>query len=235
MRQLGLAVSLYGLDFNGLLPPHNTVDASLDDPLNPGAGANVSWCWAQVSGDIDRAFTNGSLSRYLDYVSTIAGCPSWDTPEAAIDWGLTTPFFSEFALPLVVHYGYNGRMLGANLGGGVWKSKQVSQLGSPARTVLFADSGQASTDLVSGGIAEVWPQWELQPPANDPNFRVTAGNTVHGRHGGSSKSNVLWADGHVSSNAVTTKFSRPEQAPLSLGTLDPNPQDGATNDWWDDQ
>ncbi|MEO1533986.1 MAG: DUF1559 domain-containing protein, partial [Planctomycetota bacterium] len=233
VRQLGLATTLYGLDFDDMLPPHNTVDPSLEDPINPGVGANVAWCWAQVSGDIESAFRNGSLSRYLDDVTAIAGCPSWRTPDSAIDWGLTTPFFSEFSLPLVVHYGYNGRMLGDNLGGGVWKSKQVAQLGQPAKTVLFTDSGQLSTNLNGSQPGEAWPQWELQPPADGPNFSVTGGNTVHGRHARGDKASTLWADGHASSAGITTHFATPAEAAIELGTIDPNPKDGATNDWWD--
>ncbi|MEM9374214.1 MAG: type II secretion system protein, partial [Planctomycetota bacterium] len=178
-RQIAIATNLYGLDHADQLPPHNAIDPDLEDPNFPGFGANISWCWAQIGGDLELAFRNGSLSRYLDDLSVIAGCPSWDTPAEAIDWGQTTPFFSNYALPLVVHYGYNGRMLGDNPGNGEWRPYKTSRLVRPSKTVLFTDSGQVSTGLDVSAALDTWPQWELQPAARDPMGRVFGGNTVH--------------------------------------------------------
>lgn len=233
LRQIGLAAQSYGLDFGDMLLPHNTIDFELDDPNFPGAGANVAWCWAQISGSIELAFRNGSLSRYLDDVAVIAGCPSWRTPASAIDWGLTTPFFNVYSLPLVVHYGYNGRMLGHNLGGGIWKPYRSSQLVHPTKTILFTDSGQPSTDLDTSAALDVWPQWELQPAARDPVGRVFGGNTVHARHAAEQASNVLWADGHASSTMVERSFADDDERALNIGTIDPTAEDGPTNEYWD--
>ena len=210
-KQIGLACQMYANDNDGRLPPHNAIDRSLEDPNFPGQGANVAWCWAQVSGDFDTAFQNGSLSEYLDDINIIAGCPSWDTPAEAIDWGATAPFLSEYSLPLVVHYGYNGRMLGDNLGGGVWKGWRFSRIRQPTQTVLFADSGQLSSNLAFGVPPAVWP-----------------------RHGGNT-ANVLWADGHVSREKPTDAFASSEESELALGTLDPDPSDGKSNEFWDGQ
>ena len=229
IRQIGMACHAYCSDHDGRLPPHNTIDRSLEDPNSPGQGANVAWCWAQVSGDIDTAFRNGSLSRYLEDITVIAGCPSWETPESAIDWGVTTPFFNAYSLPLVVHYGYNGRMLGDNLGGGEWKSDRLSHLKRSTTTVLFADSGQMSTGLSVTAAPAVWPEWELQPAARGEH--VFGGNTVHGRQQGG-KANVLWADGHASATEPTLAFASDEQRAFGIGTLDPTPDDGPSNENW---
>lgn len=230
-RQLGLAVQFYSSDFDGRIPPHNTIDRRLVDPNSPGGGANVAWCWAQVAGDIDLAFRNGSLSRYLSDIAAIAGCPSWDTPQSAIDWGVATPFFNAYALPLVVHYGYNGRMLGLNRGGGIWAPYRIAEIFQPARTILFADSGQLSANLSQSRDLSVWPQWEMQPAARDALGRVLGGRTVHARHG-SGRANVLWADGHASSSEVTLAFSTERERWFGIGTIDPTPGDGPSNEYW---
>lgn len=233
-RQLGLACQLYCNDHDGRLPPHNSVSNRLEDPLFPGFGANVSWCWAQVSGDFETAFRNGSLSPYLDDLSIIAGCPSWSTPAEAIEWGTSNPFLSSFALPLVVHYGYNGRMLGDNLGNGEWRGWRISRILNQTQTVLFADSARLSTNVQSTAPPAPWPEWELQPPDRDRLDRVFGGSTIHGRHAGT-KSNVLWADGHASPTPVTLDFATPEEQEQSIGTLDPTISNGPTNEWWDEK
>ncbi|MEM1423466.1 MAG: DUF1559 domain-containing protein [Planctomycetota bacterium] len=231
-KQLGLACQMYANDNDGRLPPHNAIDPTLEDPNFPGAGANVAWCWAQVSGDFDTAFQNGSLSEYLDDISIIAGCPSWDTPAEAINWGVTAPFLQEYSLPLVVHYGYNGRMLGDNLGGGNWRGWRLSQIRQATQTILFTDSAQLSSNLSFNAPPAPWPQWELQPAARDERGRVFSGNNVHARHT-ANKANVLWADGHVSGERPTYAFASPEEEALSIGTLDPTPGDGKSNELWD--
>lgn len=235
MRQIGLATQMYANDFDDMLVPHNTIDESLEDPNFPGFGANLAWCWAQVSGDVDLAFRNGSLSRYLDDVSAIAGCPSWRTPESAINWGATAPFLSAYSLPLVVHYGYNGRMLGDNLGAGVWKPYQIARLYRPSQTILFTDSGQRSTGLDPSAPLAAWPQWELQPPIKDPVGRVFGGSTVHARHANDANANVLWGDGHVESSPVEKSYATEQEQFVHLGTIDPTLDDGPTNELWDDR
>ncbi|MEM6553937.1 MAG: DUF1559 domain-containing protein [Planctomycetota bacterium] len=235
IRQIGQATYMYAADYDDALPPHNTVDPSLEDPLFPGAGANLAWCWAQIAGDPEFAFKNGSVSRYLQDITTMAGCPSWETPPDAIDWGLTTPFFSSFALPLVVHYGYNGRMLGLNQGGGIWKPYRIDQILKPSKTILYTDSGSLPSEWGGVNNGSVWPQWELQPAANDSLGRVTAGNHVHGRHHGGESANVAWADGHASSTKINEAYASADRQALNLGTLDPDTSDGASNDWWDDK
>ncbi|MEM0913765.1 MAG: DUF1559 domain-containing protein [Planctomycetota bacterium] len=234
LRQLGQASFMYANDYDGAYPPHNTIDPSLSDPLAPGLGANLYWCWAQIAGDAEFAFRNGSVSRYLQDITTMAGCPSWDTPEDAVDFvTLGLPW----AFPVLVHYAYNGRMLGEQpQSDGIWDPFRIEDLASPSDTILFTDSGSPA----SSGADQVWPQWEAAPAANRtgfkfPNSAVLAGNTVHGRHHGGERANVAWADGHVSAQRVTESFASATEARLNLGTLDPNPDDGASNEWWDDQ
>ncbi|MEM9066058.1 MAG: DUF1559 domain-containing protein [Planctomycetota bacterium] len=233
LRQIGLAMQMYANDFDDSLIPHNTIDDALSDPNFPGQGANVSWCWAQIAGDPEFAFRNGSLSRYLGDMTAIAGCPSWTTPEGAIDWGATAPFLNAYALPLVVHYGYNGRMLGDNLGGGRWAPYRVSRLSQPAGTLLFTDSGQPSTSLKPDASLAVWPQWELQPPAKDEVGRVFGGSTVHARHDGGTRANVLWADGHAAGEEVQFGYAGDVARGLGLGTVDRTPGNGPSNEEWD--
>lgn len=237
VRQLCQASYMYVNDYRGVIPPHNTIDPALSDPLAPGLGANLAWCWAQIAGDPIIAFKNGSVSRYLQDITTMAGCPSWETPAEAIDWGLTTPFFSSFALPLVVHYGYNGRMMGVQVPSDPanWKPYRIEDIASPSRSILFTDSGTTSTGIDPSSELAVWPEWELQPAANDSMGRVFAGATVHGRHNGGKSANIGWADGHAGRERIDESISSSDQATLNLGTLDPDPNDGPTNDWWDNK
>ena len=233
IRQVLTATHLYTGDYDGQLPPHNGFDDRLSDPGDPGKGANVSWCWAQIAGDPEFALKNGTVSRYLQDATAIAGCPSYATPESF--YGFAALF--GIALPAEVHYGYNGRLLGTQPGGpgsAAWKPYRIESIRDATGTVLFADGGVDPTNLGSPAEA-VWPQWELQPAANDPasrGGRVLGGNNVHARHGGDA-ANVAWADGHASGAQPTSAFSSASEETLRLGTLDPNPADGASNEWWD--
>ncbi|MEM6551858.1 MAG: prepilin-type N-terminal cleavage/methylation domain-containing protein [Planctomycetota bacterium] len=246
LRQLAQAAYLYANDYDGALPPHNTVDMTLDDPNAPGNGANVKWSWAQIAGDVEFAFRNGSVSRYLQDVSVMAGCPSWETPQDAIDWGAVVPSLNAYALPLVVHYGYNGLVLGTRLTfpvgdplNGSWRPLRVEDLASPTETVLFADSGTLpNTYPFVSGTEPVWPDEELQPAGDyftpgTATLQAAGGNTVHARHRGGANANVAWADGHAGAEQITKAFASAEESALDLGTLDPDPSDGATNEWWD--
>jgi len=228
VRQIGTASYLYANDHDGHLPPHSSFDPSLSDPGNPGVGANVHWCWANVAGDPELALKNGSVSRYLQDVTAIAGCPSYETPadfsSAAAALGV--------ALPSEVHYGYNGRMLGRPSATGAqdWNAYRIETIKNPTETILFTDSGKLGSPA-----SQVWPEWELLPAANDTRTGMSGagpvgGNTVHGRHGDAA--NVAWADGHASREPVTFSFSNNAQKEAKLGTLDPDPSDGASNEWW---
>ncbi|GEM_PF-3681131 len=85
----------------------------------------ISCCRAQIRDDLELAVRNGSLSWYLDGHQVIVGCPSWDTPIEAIGWEQTTPSFSNDELPLVIHDGDDGRMLGDNPGIGERKPRAM--------------------------------------------------------------------------------------------------------------
>ena len=229
VRQIATASYLYADDHDGRLPPHSSFDSTLSDPGSPGRGANVHWCWAVVTGDPEYALLHGSVSRYLMDVTAIAGCPSWRTPP---DFAAMIAA-SGLAFPSQVHYGYNGRMLGRPLPSGAhnWNGYRIGAIRHPAETVMFTDSGKLGSPT-----DQVWPEWELLPAANDTRTGLSGagpvgGITVHGRHG-SDNSNVAWVDGHASHQEVTYAFASDFERRVNLGTLDPDPSDGATNEWW---
>ncbi|BAM04635.1 type II secretion system protein [Phycisphaera mikurensis] len=229
LRQILTASHLYAADHDGRLPPHTSLDPTLENPDVPGVGSNVYWCWAEISGDPALALRSGSVGRYLQEATAIAGCPDFETPDGvrAFYTGLGRVY------PIDVHYAYNGRMLGKPSAAGAanWIPYRIEGIGDPGSTVLFHDSGSPG----SGGT-EVWPEFEAYPAAPDTRAGMAGAGpegrqTVHARHGGDD-ANVAWVDGHASSQEVTFAFSDAAETRLKLGTLDPDPADGASNQWW---
>lgn len=231
LRQFGIAFQGYAGDFDDRLPPHSYADSSL---VSAGGlpGAPRAWCVADVAGSSQEVFEQGFLGPYLDGVSQIGGCPSWDPPEEYVRDLHSVPVFPK--LP-PIDYAYNGRMLGVpgSDGPARWIGFRVSQLRSPTATILVTDSAIHQPGYPGDLVFSL--EFELQPPAADTYARRAGSSpdssqaTVHGRHSGNA--NTLWADGHVSSEAVRFEQSNDEESRLLLGDIYRG--DVPTNEWWD--
>ncbi|MEM6392108.1 MAG: DUF1559 domain-containing protein [Planctomycetota bacterium] len=244
IKQIGLATHVYASDHDERIPPHASVSSKFGftGPLPPGApitaGAKVSWCVVETQADVNTVFANSMLGPYLNDVSQIGGCPSFDVDPAYIDL-LATSLGVE--LP-PIDYAYNGRMLGVPgppLGNATWTGFRLSEIIPTSETVMFADAG-IYLDTFEGDIV-FSPEYELEqpvpytlPPYTTIGRGTTSGSpTVHGRHAAQS-ANVSWADGSASSESVRFEphaVSDPDAVAVGLGDLYEG--DTANNDWWD--
>lgn len=233
LRQIGTAAQMYTADFQDQLPPQNTIGSA-----GVASGKNVQWCYTwDIAGSYEDAFASGSLSRYLGDVKDVAACSSFETPQRALAYAEAFGFIH--SLPIEVHYGYNGYMLGENLWEkynnaqyrGIWRPYRIYQIANPSETIMFADSGQLPKQ---GPPNEVWSWWELWPAAtSDYVHSVTGARHVHGRHYGGDTANVAWVDGHASSEIMTTAYSNQYEKSNNLGTIVEDDTQPASNDLWD--
>jgi len=231
LRQFGIAFHGYAGDNDDRLPPHSYADPSLQSASGL-FGAPRAWAVADVPGEPQQVFQASFLGPYLDGVSQIGGCPTWDPPEEYLNDLYSFPGFPK--LP-PIDYAYNGRMLGVPGPDGParWIGFRISQLRSPTETVLVTDAGIFQLGYGDGVVFSL--EFELQPPVADTYARRAGSSpdssqaTVHGRHG--RNANTLWADGHVASKPVRLEESDDREKRVQLGDL----YDGETpnNDWWD--
>ncbi|MEO0512565.1 MAG: prepilin-type N-terminal cleavage/methylation domain-containing protein [Planctomycetota bacterium] len=230
-RQFGLAFHGYANDSDDRLPPHSYADTNLVTASGL-PGAPRAWCVADVPGAPEQVFAEGFLGPYLDGVSQVGGCPTWDPPEEFLNALYSFPGFPQ--LP-PIDYAYNGRMLGVPGADGParWIGFRMSQLRSASETILITDA--ADYQPIYPGELAFSLEFELQPPVAD-SLAARAGSspdssaaTVHGRH--RERANALWADGHASGEKIRLEESRPEEERLLLGDIFED--DEANNDWWD--
>ena len=230
-RQLGVAFMGYCNDYDERLPPHAYADSDLVS-ASGFRGASRTWCVADVPGSPEQVFAEGLISPYLDGVSQIGGCPSWDPPESYMDAIYSSTGFPQ--LPQI-DYAYNGRMLGipGPDGPARWIGFRLSRLRSLTTTILTVDHAILVEGFGDGLVFSL--EFELDPPVADtyaPRAGASvdsSGASVHARHRGAS--NVLWGDGHVSAKQVRFEAVRDDERDAGVGDLfggsEPN------NDWWD--
>ncbi|MEM9790726.1 MAG: DUF1559 domain-containing protein [Planctomycetota bacterium] len=236
LRQIGISVAPYANDYDDRLPPHSWADTH--------TGVRRAWCVAEIFGATAReAFADSFLGPYLNDVTQVGGCPSFDVPtQALVDF----ESFSGYQLP-EIDYGYNGRMLGRTrpsppFSGANWDAFRLSEVRSPSQTILFADLGFRNS-AYEGGVT-FNAEFELQPPVADTyserigNGPTSGSSTIHARHT-SKSANAAWADGHASSQRVRLEPGRTpsnvaaETADAAVLLGDLYEGDAPTNDWWD--
>jgi len=191
LRQLHLANSLYAADHGRYVPGSTDIFSS---QLNRWHGNRSSTSQPFVG-------TNGPLACYLGTDGNIRACPSLyryinnANSQSGFEAGCGG-------------YGYNMMGVGSlSFISGTYDADSVvtgmapEGISDPAHTVMFADAA--------------FPQ----PPGSKPKFLIeysfvepythadgsTAQPSVHFRHTG--HANVVWCDGHVSSEDLTTPYS----------------------------
>ena len=157
--------------------------------------------------------TKGPLAPYLGANGEIRACPSF------VDYKSNDPKANTFESGCGA-YGYNDRGVGSAayaLGynaGGVARGMAPKCIRNPSQTVMFCDTA--------------FPQ-----PYGDPQYLIeysfaeayysTEGNvampSIHFRHNG--RCNVVWCDGHVSAEAMTTQSGDPSDAAFQIGWFGP--------------
>ena len=231
-RDLGLANLSYANDHVGRLGPHAVWNPSMPN-ANGSLGVNQEWCAAEpVAGDPTEAHRFGILGPYVPAAWEALSCPEHETPADVLE---TTREIG-LAYPQLVHYGYNGLLLGekhpnfnaasaSEPGYRRWVGHRVSALEQPARTVMFADSAQRL-------VGRLIPQRDLLPALDewfaDGSPRAFSSPSAHGRHSG--RASVAWADGHAAAWAVTVHADQHEDDHRDrLGFLAPEGERGRSN------
>jgi prepilin-type N-terminal cleavage/methylation domain-containing protein/prepilin-type processing-associated H-X9-DG protein len=232
-RDLGIANASYANDHGGRLCPHAVWNPSIRNSSGT-LGANQEWCAAEpVRGDPTDAHRFGILGPYLAEGWESLSCPEYETPADVLE---TTREIG-LAYPQLVHYGYNGLLLGEKhpnfnavspeeFGYRRWVGYRQSALERPARTAMFADSAQRL-------VGRLIPQRDILPPVDewfeDGSPRAFSRPSAHGRH--SSRASVAWADGHASHRTVTVYADQHEDDHRDrLGFLAPEGQTERRND-----
>lgn len=187
LRQIGAAVSMYAQDYDGVFMP-------------------------VVSRGQSTVFWFQSLQPYVKDTK-IFECPEDDTRSLA-DYNRSS-------------YGYNAHLGGVafplfgspELSSSDNDLKSMAQVVRPSATVMMTDSG---TIPLVGSSAEKWPAMIPCPPeigdatvissrkSSEPDsFPVQNGAlpAPRGRHSG--KTNVLWVDGHVTTEAIEKIYTAP--------------------------
>lgn len=233
LRQLGLGNQLYSMDSDDRIVPYSVFDPSLGT-----AGENRAWCFAYFTGatTVEQVFNNGLLGRYLQEVTDIAGCPSWKTDDAVRAEAENAAILAGFAQPVEVHYGLNSFNLGTQRDGngnlfpnGNWRGYRLEDVAETTDTVLFSDAGTDNPDFsflpgFGGSDAVYWSEYVLQAD--------TSKATIHARHH-NEDANVAWVDGHASTEQVAFYNDQTaSELEKLLGHLDPDPDDGRSNEWW---
>lgn len=232
-RNIGLANLLYANDYDDRLCPHSRWNRSII-AASGQRGVNQEWSFSDpVRADPTEAHRFGGLGGYLGEGYEVMTCPDYLTPSDVVDRARRI----HRAYPQLVHYGYNGLLLGVKhvdfnalsqdaAGYRTWVGYQRSVIPRPERKVMFADSAQRLA-------GRVLPQKDLYPPVDewfdDGTARALSSPSVHGRHHG--RASVSWVDGHVSLFSVTVY---PEQSAAdqmdALGFLAPEDAAQRNND-----
>lgn len=235
LRQINIAGLAYAAEHGRLMPYSQFARGEMSMSGLP-IGVNVRWCWSDdTPGDPMQAFKNGLIAPYLSKVASIAGCPSYETPQSMIDSYTAVGL----AYPAAVHYGYNGLLLGEKhasflstnptaVGYRSWVGYRPATIRRSAETAVFADTAQ----LMSG---RVLPNHTISPPIS-VNFdngtpRAIATASVHGRHG-RDRANVAWLDGHCTTESVRYYADQPAaERNAKLGYLAPDLNGERSNRW----
>lgn len=207
LRQLGLAFAMYTQDYDETLPPlYYSGPAGQTLPDNLGAWR---WPWLALPYVKSRAlFRSPSDTKEYSGSVCFGACRNESNPYFGYLWGLFPS------------YGYNWRYLApaqadpsaappcpaidpmnAAAAQACSRGLSLGAIAQPAETVLLADSiwapSTTSSQLVMGYLAINPPRmWTGNPPLTRTSYGF-----VWPRH--HNQANVLWADGHVKTVAIT--------------------------------
>jgi prepilin-type processing-associated H-X9-DG protein/prepilin-type N-terminal cleavage/methylation domain-containing protein len=172
LRQLGLALHHYSLNWEGQLIPVSTYNWTL-----PAGPTNRQLYWfGEVIGPNQIDLQRGFLLPFMENVTRVQQCPDFNQEQFTLRFqGATSG------------YGYNYQYLGPGFNTQGWPmSYRLTDVASTSETVAFADSGRVD-----------W--WSYPQPVLEENFYVDPPSngypTVHFRHSG--RANVLFLDGHA--------------------------------------
>ena len=191
IRQLFIANTLYASD-------HGSYVAAAPDIFSNNL---VRWHGIRTSQQKPFDGTRGPLYEYLSRSDGVRACPSFKNYRS----GAASYAFEDSC----GGYGYNDRGVGSRsyeLGygaDGVPKGMVPSAIRQPAATVMFCDAAFAQprgnpSYLIEYSFAEAFHFVSGTPMVLDS---TPVEPSIHFRHSG--KANVVWCDGHVSSEAMT--------------------------------
>ena len=190
LRQLYLAVSMFAAENNGRYVP------AAPDIAEPGGGLTR---WHGVRPSLTEPYDSqqGPLAEYLSF-GVVSECPVFtefrtrENAPNAFDEGTGG-------------YGYNAAYIGGSAYRNDFPESYIettldTRVQDPSNTILFSDAALPQ----DGYIIE----YSFIEPPYFPTPEAPQGNTdwgllapsIHFRHGG--RANVLWADGHVSSEKI---------------------------------
>jgi len=195
LRQLFLANELYASE-------HGTYVPAAADLM---AGNNQRWHGARTSSSEPFDGRKGPLSPYLGRSREIRACPAF-----ARDLDPSAPNAFEAACggygynnvgvgSMAYVFGFNRRAMSSGM--------SPSDLINPSATVMFADAAfpqpyGSPTHLVEYSFVEPYHFIKYNEPKETSGV---ASPSIHFRHDGSA--NVVWCDGHVSSEPLEVKAS----------------------------
>lgn len=184
LKQLGTANMTYSADNSDFYAPYSASYLRAGSDGSSAAGTRV-WFGFELDDKIEELNKDGFLSPYTANNKKVLVCDSFDCTQPDGDYYRN------------MGYGYNKQGIGSHLyygTGGNFGSSYPMKAGtfqtSPTRLIMFADvanAGQMGSSITAGKLGG----WAY--------IAATSSSTsyVHARH--SSKANLTWADGHVSS------------------------------------
>ena len=191
IRQLFIANTLYAAE-------HGSYVAAAPDIFGKNL---VRWHGTRSSTQKPFDGTRGPLYEYLSRSDGIRSCPSFKNLRSGAA-------FSAFE-DSCGGYGYNDRGVGSRSyydgynSNGVTRGMSPGSIRQPAETVMFCDTAYpqpygSPSYLIEYSFAE---SYQFVSDHTPPVASGQADPTIHFRHSG--RANVVWCDGHVSSEAMT--------------------------------
>ena len=220
LRQIGMAVYLYCSENGGYFPP----------AAEDGCTTNVKrWHGVREDRDSDYDFSKGLLDGLLMKKSReLLTCPSFrDFLRKGEDADYTSGSSGGAFESGAGGYGYNQAHVGSRLTEHGYSEKAFSHTAQdrdfplPAQIILITDAAMAEANIITGEIKFVEYSfceppffltpasgggWSTGPLEPTPAYGM-ANPSIHFRHNGGGTCNVLWMDGHVTSEQWA--FTRP--------------------------
>jgi prepilin-type processing-associated H-X9-DG protein len=194
LKQLGLVFNMYTNDFSGYFVPYCN---------QPGMPYDIPWTYIFMHND------------YLSNTKLLI-CPSFSNPAA--DWyHKYLKLLNNKSLPDAIgwdqpDYGYNWCHVGGSIRYPPFtpnsnQSAKTSQIRQPSKTILLADDCSGANFGKSG----------IHYLADNETFQPSVAGWVSARH--LRAANVVWVDGHATSQTVTNIYAPFQSAPFVGGYI----------------